>query len=256
MAARYCGDERTIILCVIPANQDMSTSDGLQMAMKLDPKGERTIGVITKIDIMDRGTNAKKMLQNEEIPLKLGYVGVKGRSQMDIKENMKVNEAIQDERNYFARHPIYSNMPPGYLGTEALTAKLTTVMYKHIKKVMPSIIMEIDQKAYECEKNLKELGTPLPVEERDKLLLVWKLITEFTEKVKTSISGEYNPDLANIKSDFLGGVRIRLKFNDLFLEEMGLKHKASKAYSDSDIRTALRLHMGNALQGFTSADAF
>jgi vacuolar protein sorting-associated protein 1 len=32
------------------------------MARELDPKGLRTLGVITKIDIMDRGVNAKKML--------------------------------------------------------------------------------------------------------------------------------------------------------------------------------------------------
>lgn len=62
MANRYVSDPRTIILCVIPANQDMTTSDGLQMARELDPKGLRTLGVITKIDIMDKGTNAKRML--------------------------------------------------------------------------------------------------------------------------------------------------------------------------------------------------
>ena len=62
MCHRYCSDPRTIILCVIPANSDMTTSDGLQMARELDPKGLRTIGVITKIDIMDKGTNAKRML--------------------------------------------------------------------------------------------------------------------------------------------------------------------------------------------------
>jgi replication fork clamp-binding protein CrfC len=64
MAARYVGDLRTIILCVVPANADMTNSDGLQMARQLDPKGVRTVGVITKIDIMDRGTNAKKMIMN------------------------------------------------------------------------------------------------------------------------------------------------------------------------------------------------
>ncbi len=58
MANRYVSDPRTIILCVIPANQDMTTSDGLQMARNLDPNGIRTVGVITKIDIMDKGTNA------------------------------------------------------------------------------------------------------------------------------------------------------------------------------------------------------
>lgn len=256
MAARYCSDERTIILCVIPANQDMSNSDGLQMAMKLDPKGERTIGVITKIDIMDRGTNAKKMLLNEEIPLKMGYVGVKGRSQADVVEGMRVGEALQTEKNYFARHPVYSNMPPGFLGTDVLVTKLTNIMYRHIKKHMPAIIQEIDTKIYECEKSSKDLGTPLPFAERDKMLLVWKLISDFSEKVKTSISGEYNSDFASLKKDLLGGLRIRMKFNDLFLDEMSLKHQASKKYSDSDIKTALRLHMNNSLPGFTSVEAF
>ena len=72
MATNFCADERTIILCVIPANQDLSTSDGLSMARKLDPDGKRTLGVITKvknfiqlqIDIMDRGTDARNILLN------------------------------------------------------------------------------------------------------------------------------------------------------------------------------------------------
>jgi len=81
MCGRYCGDPRTIILCVVPGNADMTTSDGLHMARELDPKGLRTLGVITKIDIMDRGTNAKRMLTGQDVTLRLGYVGVKNRSQ-------------------------------------------------------------------------------------------------------------------------------------------------------------------------------
>lgn len=65
MAKRYCIEERTIILAVIPANADMSTSQGLDLARKWDPDGSRTLGVITKIDIMDRGTDASKMIQNQ-----------------------------------------------------------------------------------------------------------------------------------------------------------------------------------------------
>ena len=62
MATRYITDTRTIILCVIPANADITTSEALQMAQKIDKNGIRTVGVITKIDIMDRGTNAKRLL--------------------------------------------------------------------------------------------------------------------------------------------------------------------------------------------------
>ena len=80
----YCDSEDTIILCVIPANIDLSNSDALSFARKLDPRGERTLGVLTKIDLMDEGTNASNTLLNKEIKLKHGYVGIKGRSQADI----------------------------------------------------------------------------------------------------------------------------------------------------------------------------
>lgn len=51
---------------------DLSTSESLKIARDLDPEGERTIGVLTKIDIMDFGTNCKSILMNNEIKLKLG----------------------------------------------------------------------------------------------------------------------------------------------------------------------------------------
>ena len=80
MCRRYMSDSRTIILCVVPANADMTTSDGLSMARNLDPKGIRTIGVLTKLDIMDRGVSTKRMIMNQEVPLRMGYVGIKNRA--------------------------------------------------------------------------------------------------------------------------------------------------------------------------------
>ena len=80
MCFNYVSDERTIILCVLPANADMTLSDGLQMARNVDPKGHRTVGVITKMDIMDSGTNARNMLEGKDVKLRLGFVGIKNRS--------------------------------------------------------------------------------------------------------------------------------------------------------------------------------
>lgn len=84
-------EENTIILCVVPANQDITNDEVLHMARQIDVKGERTIGCVTKIDIMDRGTDARALLMNKgEVPLKLGFVGIKNRSQADINENKTV----------------------------------------------------------------------------------------------------------------------------------------------------------------------
>jgi len=85
MIRKYMSDPTSIILCVIPANQDITNDEVLHMARQVDVLGERTIGCITKIDIMDRGTDARALLLNKgEVPLKLGYVGIKNRSQADI----------------------------------------------------------------------------------------------------------------------------------------------------------------------------
>lgn len=95
MALKYVADKRTIILCVIPANIDLTTSEALQLAKRVDEPGFRTIGVITKIDIMDKGTSAKKTLMGQEVPLRLGYVGVKLRSQQDILDKKSVKDALE-----------------------------------------------------------------------------------------------------------------------------------------------------------------
>lgn len=97
MIGKYMKDPSTIILCVIPANQDITNDEVLHMARKIDKLGERTIGCVTKIDIMDRGTDARQLLTNKgEVPLKLGYVGIKNRSQADIKENKTVAVSLAD----------------------------------------------------------------------------------------------------------------------------------------------------------------
>lgn len=85
MIRRYMADPSSVILCVIPANQDITNDEVLHAAMAADPTGQRTIGCITKIDLMDRGTDARNLLLNKaEVPLRLGYVGIKNRSQADI----------------------------------------------------------------------------------------------------------------------------------------------------------------------------
>ena len=132
------------------------------MAREIDPRGLRTIGVITKIDIMDSGTNAKRMLTGADVPLRLGFVGVKNRSQLDITSGMSVKDAIDKESMYFKQHPVYSSMNDNMLGTATLTSKLSKVLFTHIKHNLPEITKEIKEKEREIEEKLRDLGPTLP----------------------------------------------------------------------------------------------
>lgn len=76
MIYTYVRKETCLILAVTSANQDLATSDALKIVKEVDPEGLRTIGVITKLDLMDDGTDARDILENRLLPLRRGYIGV------------------------------------------------------------------------------------------------------------------------------------------------------------------------------------
>jgi len=143
MIKKYVSDPTTIILCVVSANQDITNDEVLHLARKIDVLGERTIGCITKIDIMDRGADARDLLLNKEVKLKLGYIGIKNRSQADINENMTVAQSLENEKKYFSHSPIYSSLPPACLGTTSLVTLLTKVLENNITQFLPDLMSQI-----------------------------------------------------------------------------------------------------------------
>eukprot|EP00656_Telonema_subtile_P016343 TRINITY_DN18622_c0_g1_i2.p1 TRINITY_DN18622_c0_g1~~TRINITY_DN18622_c0_g1_i2.p1 ORF type:complete len:567 (-),score=189.66 TRINITY_DN18622_c0_g1_i2:146-1846(-) len=261
MTMRYVKDPRSVILAVMPANADMSTSDALQIARQVDPEGIRTIGVLTKIDIMDKGTNAKKALMGQEIALKLGFVGIKNRSQADIQEKKSVQAAIADEDSFFRQHQVYSGMPTHVWGTKALVDKVTQVLFGHIKHFLPAISKELDNKLKETLDDFRQLGAPVPEGHEEVTHSLWNMITAFCEMYKASIRGSYDRRLhsaviQNLDPKALsGGAKIRYILNQL-LRDYSDGYEATHEYSDGDIETAIRIHEGDTLPGFPSVDVF
>ena len=105
MIKEFICQENTIILAVIPANSDLANADALKLARTVDPNGNRTIGVLTKLDLMDEGTDALDIFEGRTYPLKRGYVGVVSRSQKDINEKKSIHEAMTFEANWFKNSP-------------------------------------------------------------------------------------------------------------------------------------------------------
>jgi replication fork clamp-binding protein CrfC len=125
-------------MAVSAANSDLANSDALKLSRKVDPTGERTIGVITKLDLMDEGTNALELIQNKVFPLKLGYVGVVCRSQKDINSGKNIMEAVKSEEKYFSKSHIYGPYSQR-MGVKFLTYTLNIIIVNHIKKMLPDI---------------------------------------------------------------------------------------------------------------------
>lgn len=113
-------------MAVTPANSDLVNSDSLKIARQVDPEGKRTIGVLTKLDLMDAGTNALDILSGRSYPLKLGFIGVVNRSQQDILTNKPMSTALEAENQFFQQHPAYRSVA-ARCGTQYLSKQLNTV---------------------------------------------------------------------------------------------------------------------------------
>ena len=254
MAIRYIDDPLTIILCVIAANCDIAISDGLKLAKEIDKSGSRTLGVLTKLDIMDSGTDARKALMNEEIELKLGYVGVKNRSKQDLINKLSMAETSRKEKEFFKSHPVYKNLPAGHLGTDVLINKLTKIYFRIIRENLPNIIKAINERVKTAEEELTGLGQPMPIDDAGKMNLLWNMINEYCDIFKNVLQGKYN----NKRLNFLegeGGFKIKILYKKL-LEEFTGDYKATARYTDENINYALTIHEGDSIPGFPSVDAF
>jgi len=95
----YINKDNVIILAVSAANSDLANSDALAFSSRVDPRGERTLAVLTKLDLMDDGVDARDIITGagDAPKLALGYVGVVNRSQRDINDCRTLPEARAKE---------------------------------------------------------------------------------------------------------------------------------------------------------------
>jgi replication fork clamp-binding protein CrfC len=128
MILKFITKPNAIILAVTGANTDLANSDGLKLARDCDPEGVRTIGVLTKVDLMDQGTDVVDILAGRVIPLRLGYVPVVNRGQRDIDQKKKIHLSLEAEKQFFENHSAYRSKAQ-YCGTPFLARKLNMAKF-------------------------------------------------------------------------------------------------------------------------------
>eukprot|EP00887_Chlorella_sp_A99_P000725 scaffold5.g725.t1 len=173
MAREYVRHENVIILAVTPANADLATSDALRLAREVDPTGERTIGVLTKIDIMDPGTNCRDILEGATYGLRNGWIGVVNRGQADINARLGMQEARRKELEFFQQKRDYSGLRN--VGTGHLSKELS-------EKLVASSIMDL-------QKELEAMGGPAATSRGEMIHLVLTICRKFETCFSRLIDG-------------------------------------------------------------------
>ncbi|GER54535.1 dynamin [Striga asiatica] len=188
MVRSYVEKPNCIILAISPANQDIATSDAIKLAREVDPSGERTFGVLTKLDLMDRGTNALDVLEGRSYRLQHPWVGIVNRSQADINKNVDMIAARRKEREYFATSPDYGHLS-SKMGSEYLAKLLSRHLESVIKARIPSITSLINKSIDELESELDHLGRPIAVDAGAQLYTILELCRAFDKIFKEHLDG-------------------------------------------------------------------
>ncbi|KAL6347760.1 hypothetical protein AAG906_026289 [Vitis piasezkii] len=223
-----------LILAVTPANSDLANSDALQIAGNADPDGYRTIGVITKLDIMDRGTDARNLLLGKVIPLRLGYIGVVNRSQEDIITNRSVKDALVAEEKFFRSRPVYNGLADR-CGITQLAKKLNQILVQHIKTVLPGLKLRMNSALVSVAKEHASIGE-IPESKAGQGALLLNILSKYAEAFSSRVEGK-NEEMST--AELSGGARIHYIFQSIFVKSLE-EVDPCEDLTDDDIRTAIQ----------------
>uniref|UniRef100_A0A665WIY1 Dynamin-1-like protein n=1 Tax=Echeneis naucrates TaxID=173247 RepID=A0A665WIY1_ECHNA len=206
LIVKYISNPNSIILAVTAANTDMATSEALKVAREVDPDGRRTLAVVTKLDLMDAGTDAMDILMGRVIPVKLGIIGVVNRSQLDINQKKSVADAIRDEYAFLQKkYPSLANRN----GTKYLARTLNRLLMHHIRDCLPELKTRINVLAAQYQSLLNSYGEPVD----DKSATLLQLITKFAAEYCNTIEGTAKYIET---AELCGGARICYIFHETF----------------------------------------
>lgn len=241
MSLQYISNPNAIILAVSAANQDLANSDALQLSQAVDPYGNRTVGVLTKLDLMDPGTDAADILQNKVIPLRRGYIAVVNRGQKDVHADVSIHEGLAKEDIFFRNHAVYSR-DLKKCGTVNLAKALNMMLMHHIRDCLPELKNTISKMMTDVQQELDALGTPTEEASRNTmggalLAMLSKFSTNFGNIIEGR-GGSSEKTSRQATHELFGGARISYIFTDIFCSSL-LGVGPFDGLSDEEIRTTI-----------------
>lgn len=247
LVVSYISKKNSIIVAVMAARRDLETDLGLALIKKYDEFGERTIGVLTKPDLMNRDQHIGDYLLNNNISTDLmltyGYYVIKNRNDKEILE-YDVLKGVKLEEEYFASHYEYSkSIYQDKLGIKNLVSMLTKILVSSISEAIPNVMADILALDARILQILSTMGEELPQSREGKMSVLNKYVTSFNIKFTDSIESRGN-------TFYNAGKKIKKVLMDYREKLMEIKpfHNVniySQKYYDDKISSFEGNHMAN-----------
>jgi dynamin 1-like protein len=252
MVKTHIESERAIVLVVMPARPDLEADAALDLVKESDPTGERSVGVLTKVDLMSKGSDICSYLNNQvssSLRMRFGYFGVKGRSTQEMTDKVTMEEAVRREIEYFDTDEAYANLQARErLGSQALGQALSAHLVEHIRHFLPVIMQELEQRDQQLRQREREVGPGLPDDEAGR----WALIHQLLNGLATNFSASINNHTKQLRLLGVSAPRstarmIRDRFETTRRELQSLNPFSAQDFSDEEIHECVKNIEGNRM---------
>ena len=191
LVSKYIKNEKNIILCVIPAREDIETDIALELVKSYDTNLKNTMGVLTKIDLMNKNNDVVKYLKNnisKDLIVNYGYYAIKNRSNEDMKTK-NINMGIEDEKKFFNTQDEYKDIvEKDKCGIINMSNKLNGILLQKIKIYLPSLKNELNSLNKKYKEDLTNLGEEVPIDTQGKHSLYNNIINNICQNYELNIN--------------------------------------------------------------------
>lgn len=193
LVSEYLKNPRSIILAVVSAKNDIGNQVILRKAREFDPQGLRTLGIITKPDLLARGSKSEdsfiSLACNEEVKFSLGWHVVKNLDLGSPKENAAGDRDEQETR--FFQESSFNRLPTHTTGVEHLRVRLSKVLFKQIQTELPRLVEDIKGHILTAKSILDKLGPSRKEPEEQRSFLI-SLSQTFQTICRDAVRGDYD----------------------------------------------------------------
>ena len=139
MVLGYMENPRSVMLAVVPANVDVATQEILELANDVDPDGDRTLGVLTKPDLVDQGAEPRviDLVEGRTRVMKLGWHVVRNPGQQQLLDSSLDRQFL--ELDFFRSKAPWKTISADRVGIESLRDRLKEVLSSLVRQEFPKV---------------------------------------------------------------------------------------------------------------------
>lgn len=188
LTEKYMKSSRSIILAVISARADYHIQN---VAQSFDPKYERVLGIVTQPDTPEAGSDEQEtyvqFIKNEKVKLQLGWHVLRNRS----FETRSISDDARDaqEEEFFEKGR-WASLPRDQVGIESLRHRLSKILLGHVRRNLPGLIADIEERISSNEQTLAKMGAPRTTLQEQRHFLV-DISSRFARITNQALNGSY-----------------------------------------------------------------